>query len=98
MLEGTYALNLNTPMGNIPCKVGLWMERGNLSGSIEMMGSKNYFKGGKVEDNKCVFSGDFNTPMGNINYNILGIVEGDRLTVFAETNKGRFKLEGTRVK
>lgn len=31
MLEGTYALNLNTPMGSIPCKIGLWMERGSLS-------------------------------------------------------------------
>ena len=65
---------------------------------MEMMGSKSYFSGGKAEDNKCIFSGEFNTPMGNISYKILGIVEGDILSIFAETNKGRFKLEGKRVK
>lgn len=64
---------------------------------MEMMGSKSYFNGGKVEGNKCIFSGEFNTPMGNISYNILGIVEGDKLNIFAETNKGRFKLEGRRI-
>ena len=31
MLEGKYELTLNTPMGNIPCKIGLWQERGALS-------------------------------------------------------------------
>ena len=97
MIEGTYELILNTPMGNIPCKIGLWHENGNLNGSMEMMGSKSYFSGGKVENNKCIFSGNFNTPMGNINYSILGIVEGDMLNIFAETNKGRFKLEGKRI-
>ena len=35
--------------------------------------------------------------MGDINYNILGIVVNDKLSIFAETNKGRFKLEGRRV-
>ena len=69
----------------------------DLVGSLEMMGTKNYFKGGKVENNKCVFSGNFNTPMGNINYNILGIAEKNKLNIYAETNKGRFKLEGTRI-
>ena len=44
MLEGKYNLNLNTPMGNIPCALELWKENNSLSGSIEMLGSKNYFK------------------------------------------------------
>ena len=62
------------------------------------MGSKSYFGGGKVEGNKCFFSGKFSTPMGDINYNILGISEGGKLNIFAETNKGRFKLEGKRIR
>ena len=44
MLEGKYSLNLNTPMGNVPCIIELWMENNSLSGSIEIMGGKNYFK------------------------------------------------------
>ncbi len=97
MIEGTYELTLNTPMGNIPSKVRLWQEKESLSGSIEMMGGKSYFNNGKIDGNKCIFSGHFNTPMGEINYNILGIAEGNKLIIFAETNKGRFKLEGHRI-
>ena len=97
MLDGTYELNINTPMGNIPCKLVLWKERESLSGRIEMMGSKSILKDGKIEDNKFAFSGNVNTPMGNINYNILGILTNDILNIYAETNKGRFKLEGKRV-
>lgn len=36
--------------------------------------------------------------MGDIRYKILGVEEGDTLNIFAETNKGRFKLEGKKIK
>lgn len=98
MLEGKYELKFNTPMGDITGELELRMEKGELCGTLAAMGGKNHFKGGKVEGNKCVFSGEFNTPMGIINYNILGIAEGNKLNIYAETNKGRFKLEGTRKK
>ncbi len=48
MLEGKYNLNLNTPMGNIPCIVDLWHENELLSGSLEIMGGKSYFKRRKI--------------------------------------------------
>ena len=59
---------------------------------------KAFLNGGKVEGNKCIFSGNFNTPMGDIRYKILGVEEGDTLNIFAETNKGRIKLEGKKIK
>ena len=31
MIEGKYELTLNTPMGNIPCKIALWKEKDSLS-------------------------------------------------------------------
>ncbi|MBR6033414.1 MAG: hypothetical protein IKP28_01505 [Clostridia bacterium] len=98
MIEGSYSLNLNTPMGNIPCMVNLWFEGKILNGKIEIMGSKNFLKGGKAEDNKCFFEGEINTPLGNISYKILGIIEGDKINIFAETNKGNFNLNGNRIK
>lgn len=98
MLEGRYQLKINTPMGDLTGQLELRMQNKELFGTLEIMGGKNQFRGGKVEGNKCVFSGEFNTPMGMINYNILGIVEGDKLDIYAETNKGRFKLQGTRIK
>ncbi len=97
MLEGTYTLSLNTPMGSIPCKINLWFENKMLNGCIDIMGTKNYLNGGKVEDNKCFFSGELNTPLGAINYKILGVAEQNKLNIFAETNKGNFQLQGCRT-
>ena len=98
MIEGKYQLKLNTPMGDITGMLELKMQNKELYGVLEVMGGKNQFRGGKVEDNKFIFKGEFNTPLGLINYNLLGIVDGNKLDIYAETNKGRFKLDGTRVK
>ena len=98
MIEGKYKLRLNTPMGEIKGNLELKMQNRELYGVLDVMGGKSQFKGGKVEGNKFIFKGDFNTPLGLINYSLLGIVEGDKLDIYAETNKGRFKLEGTRIK
>lgn len=97
MLEGKYKLKLNTPMGDITGNLELKMQNKELFGVLEVMGGKSQFKGGKVEGNKFVFKGEFNTPMGTINYSILGIVDGNKLDIYAETNKGRFKIDGTRM-
>lgn len=97
MLEGKYKLKVSTPIGDITGILEMKMEKEELCGTLEVMGAKSQFRGGKVEENKCAFSGNFNTPIGNIDYNILGIVEGNRLDIYAQTNKGRFKLEGTRI-
>ncbi len=97
MIEGKYLIKFNTPMGQISGNLELKVQNESLSGTLEIMGGKNNFYGGKVEGNKCIFSGEFNTPIGNIKYDILGIVDEEKLSIYAETNKGRFKLEGTRI-
>ena len=92
MIEGNYNLKLDTPIGEITGKLELKMVNGYLEGYIETMGTKNQFTGGTVEGNKCAFEGKFNTPIGEITYEILGIVEGDNIDIYASTNKGRFKI------
>lgn len=62
------------------------------------MGVKNNFTGGTVENNKFAFNGEFKTPIGQITYEVLGIVQGDNLDIYAETNKGRFKINGKKNK
>ena len=95
MVEGNYYLKMNTPIGDITGNLELKMINGSLEGYIETMGAKNHFKGEKVEGNKCAFEGKFNTPIGEITYEILGIVEGDNIDIYASTNKGRFKISRT---
>lgn len=97
MLGGKYKLKLNTPMGDITGNLELEMKNKELFGVLEVMGGKIQFTNGKVEDNKFIFKGEFNTPMGMISYNILGILEGNKLDIYAQTNKGKFKIDGTRI-
>ena len=97
MIEGKYNLKLNTPIGELTGILELKLVKWSLCGTLETMGTKNNFTGGTVEGNKCAFSGEFKTPIGPITYEILGIVEGDNLDIYAETNKGRFKISGTRA-
>ena len=98
MVDGKYNLKLNTPMGDITGLLELKTTNGVLCGVLDTFGKKNTFTGGKVEDNKCAFSGKFETPLGEITYEILGIVDGDDINIYAETNKGRLKITGKRVK
>ena len=83
MVEGIYSLKLDTPMGELTGKLELKMENGELCGYLETLGTKNKLTGGKQEGNKCAFSGSFNTPMGEITYDILGIVENDKIDIYA---------------
>ncbi len=96
-MEGKYILKLSTPMGEIKGNLALYMQRYELCGTLEFMGNKSYIKGGKVQDNKCIFSGNLNTPMGNITYNVLGILNNTKLDIYVETNKGKFKIDGVKV-
>ena len=74
MLDGKYSSTLNTPMGAINGTITLNTNGNNVQGTIETMGMKNQFMGIKTKDNECKFSGNFNTPLGNIQYTAICIV------------------------
>jgi len=97
MLDGKYSASLNTPMGNINGTITLVSSRNDVQGIIELMGMKNSFNGTRSNDNECSFSGRFNTPIGNIEYNAKCVVFNDTLELMANTNKGNFKLMGKRI-
>ena len=98
MIEGKYNLKMETPMGEIKGDLELKIVNSKLNGIIEIMGNKNTFSGGSIEDNKFAFSGEFKTMLGNITYEILGIVQGDIINIYADTNKGKFRIDGERIK
>lgn len=69
MLDGKYSSSLNTPMGPINGTIMLKSDGNNVQAMLETLGMKNNFKGIQTKENECKFSGNFNTPFGNIQYN-----------------------------
>lgn len=97
MLDGKYSSSLNTPMGAINGTITLMSNGNNVQGIIETMGMKNNFIGVKTKENEASFKGNFNTPIGNIQYNATCVVMNNNLELMANTNKGNFKLMGKRM-
>jgi len=96
-MDGIYETNINTPMGNINGRVTLKTNGDNISGVLDVMGSKNQLDGGKVKGNQCYFKGNMKNNMLNIQYEIMGELKGNTLDIFAKTNMGEFKLQGKKV-
>ena len=97
MLDGKYSISLSTPIGPINGTITLNCVGESVSGILETMGMKNNFQGKKIKDNQCQFKGNFNSPLGNIQYTADCIVNGNNIELIANTNKGNFKLQGKRV-
>ena len=98
MLDGIYSVSLNTPLGSINGKITLITNGNNVQGIVETMGMKNGFNGVKIANDKCKFSGNLNTPIGNLNYNAICYVSNDILELEANTPQGNIKISGKRVK
>lgn len=97
MLDGTYKLSLNTPIGPLSGNIRLYTNGNNVQGILETMGMKSNFNGSKLSNDKCQFSGNLNTPMGKLNYNATCTVAGNKLELDVATSQGSFKLEGIRI-
>lgn len=97
MLDGKYSSSLNTPMGAINGTIYLMSNGNNVQGVIETMGMRNTFNGTKTKENECTFTGNFGTPIGNIQYSATCVVMNNNLELMANTNKGNFKLLGKRI-
>ena len=98
MLDGTYKVSLNSPIGPINGNITLITNGNNVQGIIETMGMKNNFSGNKIANDKCKFTGNINTPMGRINYNAICTISGNNLQLDASTGYGNFQLVGTRIR
>ena len=95
-MEGTYYSKINTPKGIIEGKMTLKQDGNRLSGKVEAMGMQTIFNNGIVNGNTCKFSGTIQTILFNIKYEAIGTLKGNELTLDVTTNKGKFKLTGTR--
>lgn len=97
-MDGMYEINMNTPMGVMKGNLLLQTQGNNLNGVIEIMGMKNNITGGKIEGDKCYFSGVLKNNMMNITYNITGEFVNNLLNIYAKTSMGEFKLQAKKIK
>ena len=96
-MDGIYEITINTPMGNLSGKVTLKSNGENLDGILEIMGMKNNLTGGKQRGNQCYFKGSIQNNALNIQYEIMGQLQGNVLNIYAKTNMGEFKLQGRKI-
>jgi len=96
-MDGNYEAVINTPMGNMNAKIELRTNGNTLNGVVDVMGMKNNITGGKVNGNKCYFSGKIQNGVLNLQYEIAGELVGNVLNICARTNMGEFKLQAKRV-
>jgi len=97
-VDGTYNINLETPMGNRAGKLTLKTDGGSLSGTFAAEGSENTFTGGTVSGEEIAFMVQVSTPMGQINLNFKGTVSGDAISGQVQAGEfGSFPFNGTRA-
>ena len=96
-MDGLYEFNIKSPMGNIKALVKLITNGNILSGYVDVMGKRNEFNKGVVKGNNLSLKGKFSAGMMNIQYTIVGNVQGDILNLAAQTNMGNFNLQGKKV-
>jgi len=97
-VDGTYNINLETPMGNRPGKLTLKTDGGSLSGTFAAEGAENTFTDGTVSGEEIAFMAQVSTPMGQITLNFKGTVSGDAISGQVQAGEfGSFPFNGTRA-
>lgn len=96
MIDGTYAINIKTPMGLKKGELTLAGKDGVLTGKMVALGKENDINPGTYDGDHFAFSGELKTAVGKLAYDLSGTVNGDELSGVAKTKKGDLTLKGTR--
>ena len=88
-VDGSYNVEIDTPMGKQTGKLILKTDGNTLSGSVEAeMGGLNEFSNGTVNGDEVAWAMELNSPMGKINLEYKGKVTGDDIS--GEVKAGDF--------
>jgi hypothetical protein len=97
MIDGTYAIVMQTPMGLKKGRAILHQHGNRVSGRLALLDKSNTFENGTVNGNQYVFSGELKTAIGKVAYTVEGSIEGDGLNAVAKTVKGNLVITGTSI-
>jgi hypothetical protein len=87
-IDGTYQIEMDTPMGKQGAKLTLKTSGGTLSGTLEDTFGKHEFGGGKVEGEQATWDLEIDSPMGKLQLDCTARVSGDSIS--GEVKVGSF--------
>ncbi len=79
-VDGTYKVDINTPMGTQSATLTLKADGDSLSGTSASSQGTQDFDGGTVDDDDFAFSMNLSGPMGQIQLDFKGTVDGDDIS------------------
>jgi hypothetical protein len=97
-VDGTYKLEITTPMGKQPCALTMKTEGDALSGSTNSrVGGNAIFSGGKADGDNFQFMVVENGPAGKMKMTYKGSVSGDDILGAVTTPFGPANFKGKRM-
>ncbi len=97
-VDGTYNIELNTPMGTQSAKVTLKADGNSLSGSVVSNMGEQTFDGGTVTGDEFAWSVEMSGPMGQMQLDYKGNVSGDEISGQIQLGSfGSATFKGTRA-
>ncbi|WP_324825763.1 hypothetical protein [Sinanaerobacter sp. ZZT-01] len=96
MVNGTYKITLQSPLGPRHGTLTLLQCDSSLSGSVDMLSSHTVFENGSVHDNHFSFTTEMHTLLGNKLITVTGLSEGDALVGFLSLSLKKFPFTGER--
>ena len=87
-----YKVAIRTQVGRFNSDIEIDINNdGTLTGNFEILNMNSTFSG-RASDNNVEFTGKINTPIGELEYNAYGTIEGDDFHGIAKTRIGDFEF------
>ena len=98
MIDGTYKMQVNTPLGSKTGTVSIRTAGATAHADIDMPIIGKQQANGTVAGDTLTASGTFKMGlMGKVSYSLQGRVVGDELHIDIQSSKGNFAITGVRA-
>lgn len=96
-VDGTYSVPVETPAGRVNITLILKVKGKSVSGCTRAFSSEASFKGGAVDGNDFTFTVSEMTPIGPIDLEYAGTVDGNKISGQVNTPLGPKFFNGVRI-
>ena len=97
-IDGSYNIDMTTPMGNQSAKLTLKTDGTSLSGSVSGAQGEQSFDGGTVSGDDATWTIQISGPMGEMKIDFKATVSGDGISGTAQLGSyGSADFKGTRA-
>lgn len=97
-VDGTYDVEVDSPIGKMKAKLTLATSGSELSGVMDSQMGTYDFSGGTADGQSCAFETAIGSPMGKIKLGVTAQVSGDMISGEVKAGSfGVFPLSGKRL-